>query len=1002
MFSFSAIPPPSAAPARFARSARPRSLGTRALLVLVALLLCAPPTRAAADSAPAPDASIVTSHATPDGFTLVGPNAEVATLHHDDGEIPGVVRALGDLRDDIRRVTGHAPALASSTAPMPAGPVVLVGTVGHSAVIDELVRSGRLPADALVGKWESHVIATVERPLPGLERALVIAGSDKRGTIYGIYELSRQIGVSPWHFWADVPAARRAELHVKPGVFASGEPKVKYRGIFINDEAPALRGWAEQHYGGFNQAFYAHVFELLLRCRANYLWPAMWLPVAFNADDPGNPRLADHYGIVMGTSHHEPMMRAHHEWERFGGGAWNYETNGEKLREFWRGGIERMGDFESLVTIGMRGDGDEAMSETTAVPLLQKIVRDQRAILSEVRGKPAAEIPQVWALYKEVQDYYEKGMRVDDDIIVLFADDNWGNIRPLPRSEDLGRRGGYGMYYHVDYVGAPVSYRWLNVSQIERIWEQMTLTYEAGVRDLWIVNVGDIKPMELPMSFFLDLAWDPEAIRADDLPGYYLRWAAQQFGEEHAPAIAEMLALYTKYNARRTHEMLAPDTYSIANYREADRVLADYQRLADSARALHERLPAARRPAFFQLVLFPVEASANLLEMYVAAGKNAYYAERGAPSANYYADRVRELFAHDAELTRRFHEDLLDGKWNHMMSQTHIGYTSWAHPPLNRMPAVSYVQPVEKAELGFFLEHGGQPRWGWLDVEADWSFVHDLPVADRVNDQRHYVEVVNRGREPLAYTLTAREDWIRLSRTEGTIRFDEKVFVRIDWEKAPRGRATGTLDLSGAGKTYAIRVPIRNESPTVAGFVENHRVVAIEADAHDRASAAPDARWITVPNLGRTGSGLTIAPSTAASRQPGAASPQLEYTFTLLDAASVALETHVSPTQNFRPGDGIRFAIAIDDEPPRIININEGETVPDWKYAEWWQKSVGDHIKIKRSSHGRLAAGTHTLRVWMIDPGLVIQRFVIDAGGLRPAYLGPPASKRVPLSAASE
>lgn len=961
-------------------------------LFFVALGLLAPRFAAAADTLninvlP----NIVIESAPPVGsFTLFDATG-VAPVITDPADYPGVLRAAGDLRTDLARV--GAPATQST----PRRPI-LVGTLKRSALIDQLVAAGKLDATALEGKWESFAIVTVEKPTPEIDQALVIVGSDKRGSIYGIYELSRQIGVSPWHFWADVPARRHRQLYVNPGFYISDEPKVKYRGIFINDEAPALRNWAQQRYGGMNQAFYADVFELLLRCKANYLWPAMWLPVAFNDDDPGNPRLADEYGIVMGTSHHEPMMRAHHEWERFGGGAWNYETNGEKLREFWRGGIERMGDFESIVTVGMRGDGDEAMSEHTAVPLLKKIIADQRAILTEVTGKPAAKIPQVWALYKEVQDYYDKGMRVDDDIIVLFSDDNWGNIRFVPRTDELDRPGGYGMYYHVDYVGAPVSYRWLNVTQIERIWEQMTITYNAGVRDLWIVNVGDIKPMELPMSFFLDLAWNPEGITAADLPAYYTRWTAQQFGEGHAHAIAGMLALYTKYNARRTPEMLTATTYSVANYREADRVLEEYIKLAASARELNDRLPVEQQPAFFQLVLFPIEACANLLEMYIAAGKNAHYAERGAPSANYYADKVHELFERDAELTRRFHEDLLGGKWNHMMSQTHIGYTSWAHPPLNRMPAITYVQPLEKPTLGFFLEHSGQPRWGWLDVEADWSFVHDLPVTDRINDQRHYIEVINRGREPLTYTIAPCEDWITVSSSGGTIRFDEKIFVRINWEKAPLGRATGALVLSGAGERYTINVPIRNESPRVAGFVENNGVVAIDAHAFDRATHAADARWITVPNLGRTGSGVTIAPSNAASRDTTEGAPQLEYTFTLLDGAPVTVETHVSPTQNFRSGDGIKFAIAIDDEPPQIININENETVPDWKYAPWWTKSVGDHIKVKPSSHGHLAPGVHTLRVWMIDPGVVFQRFIIHNDNLRPSYLGPPASLRVPTS----
>ena len=933
-----------------------------------------------------------------DTFPLVAAGT-AAPLWFDAADHKGVLRAVGDLQADIARVTGLKPA-ASAQAPASGQPVI-IGTAGKSAVIDALLAAGKLDGSKLVGKWESFVIATVADPAPGVARALVIAGSDKRGTIYGIYEISRQIGVSPWYWWADAPVAHRDELHLRPGVFASGEPKVKYRGIFINDEAPALRRWAQEKFGGQNPEFYGHVFELLLRNRANYLWPAMWLPVSFNDDYPDNPRLADEYGIVMSTSHHEPMMRSHHEWMRYGKGAWNYETNAETLREFWRGGFSRVRDYESVVTVGMRGDGDEAMSEEAAVPLLQQIIADQRKILSSVTGKPASEIPQVWALYKEVQDYYDKGMRVNDDITVLFSDDNWGNIRFLPKPEDRGRAGGFGMYYHVDYVGGPTSYRWLNVSQIERIWEQMTLTYAAGVDRLWILNVGDIKPMELPMSFFLDFAWNPEAIGAADLPAYYAGWAAQQFGHAPAAEIAELLALYTKYNARRTPEMLTGETFSVANYREADRVVAEYNTLAERTRALAVKLPASHRDAFFQLVEFPIEASANVTEMYVAAGKNAFYAERGVPSANVHADRVKELFARDAELTRRFHEELAGGKWNHMMSQTHLGYTYWQHPPLNRSPAVSYVQPGDKAELGFFVEQGERPKWGWLDVEADWDFATELPRFDRVNDPSFYLEIVNRGTAPLHYTLTPRQDWIRLTKREGTIRFDEKVHVSIDWAKAPAGSSTGEVVVAGAGSEYIVTVPIRNEQPALTGWVEDRGVVSIEAAQFDRASTASDARWITVPNLGRTDSAVTIAPAHAPRRAAVAGAPCLEYDFTLLDGATVAVAAYVSPTQDFRHGGGLRFALAIDDAAPQIVNINEGESVPDWKYPDWWSQSVGDHIKIRRSAHQALAPGKHTLKVWMIDSGIVLQKFVVDAGGQKPTYLGSPASRRAPCAAAN-
>jgi hypothetical protein len=969
------------------------NIGSASILVTILCLLLPTSARSANPTLTLSESLLAGKGARAASFPLVVGGA-AAPIWYDPADFKGVIRAISDLQADVERVTGRKP-LAGTDKPASA-PIVIIGTAGHSKLVDNLIAAGKLPGRELSGKWESFVIATVAKPMPGVERALVIAGSDKRGTIYGIYEVSRQIGVSPWYWWADAPTIHRDEIRLTNGVFTSGEPKVKYRGIFINDEAPALRRWAKDKFGGFNEQFYAHVFELLLRCKANYLWPAMWLPVSFNDDYSGNPRLADEYGIVISTSHHEPMMRSHHEWQRYGSGPWNYETNAQKLREFWRSGFERVRDYESVVTVGMRGDGDEAMSQGTAVPLLKRIIADQRQIISDVTGRPAKETPQVWALYKEVQDYYDKGMRVDDDILVLFSDDNWGNVRFLPRPGEPRQSGGYGMYYHIDYVGAPVSYRWLNVSQIERIWEQMKLTYAAGVDRLWIVNVGDIKPMELPMSFFLDLAWNPDAITAADLPAYYVAWATQQFGGEHAAEIAEMLSLYTKYNARRTPEMLTGSTYSVLNYREADRIVGDYNTLAARARALYERVPDSARAAFYQLVLFPIEACANLNEMYVAAGKNDTYAVRGMASANYYADRVQELFARDATLNRQFNEELGGGKWKHMMDQTHIGYTFWNQPPLNKAPSVSYVQTGEKAELGFFVEYGERPRWGWLGVEDEWGFAQDLPALDPLNDQRYYIEVFNRGRQPLEYTLTPKQPWIRLSGTSGKIQFEERIDVSIDWSKAPPGRNKGEIVVAGAGAEYVVNVPIRNERPAkAAGFVENNGVVSIEAAGFDRASPAAGARWITIPNLGRTGSALTISPETAASRKPGAGSPMLEYSFTLLDGANVNVDTYLSPTLNFRAGDGLRFAIAIDAEAPQVININEGETVPDWKYAPWWTKAVGDHVKVKTSKHGALSAGPHVLKVWMIDAGVVLQKFTLDAGGVKPSYLGPPQSVRV-------
>jgi hypothetical protein len=925
-------------------------------------------------------------------FTLFNSKGMASLLINSD-EYTGVKRAFNDLSEDLHKVSGKKPELIFDQA-VSSKNVIIAGTIGKSKLIDKLVSQKKIDTTELSGKWEKFIIKTVTNPMPGVESALVIAGSDKRGTIYGIYDLSEQIGVSPWYWWADVPVMKKEEMYIIPGTYTDGEPAVKYRGIFINDESPAFRNWAIEKFGGQNHHCYEKIFELLLRNKANFLWPAMWLPTIFNEDDPLNPKVADEYGIVMSTSHHEPMMRSHNEWYKFNGGEWNYETNKEKLQEFWRGGIKRMRNYESAVTVGMRGDGDAEMSETTAVDLLQRIIKDQREIIAGVTGKPAEKTPQVWAIYKEVQDYYDKGMWVDDDITILFSDDNWGNIRYLPKKQDLGRKGGYGMYYHFDYVGTPVSYRWLNTTQIERVWEQMKLTYEHGVKNLWIANVGDIKPMELPISFFMDYAWNPDAIQAKDLPNYYKNWVKQQFGDDYTSEIAELLSLYTKYNARCTPEMLAPDKYSVENYREADRVVKEYNDLAEKARVVNSQLPESYKSAFYQLVLSPIEMCANVNEMYVAAGKNKFYAECGAASANYYADKVKELFEKDAMLAKTFHE-MEGGKWNHMMSQTHIGYTSWAHPPLNKMPAVSYVQIQRPAELGYLLEYGKKPSWGWLDVEADWNFSLDMPVFNPVNDQDYYIDVINRGQEMLSYTISAKEDWIKFSKSEGTVQFNEKVYVSIDWDKAPRGNAVGSITLKGAGKEYSVNVPIHNEPTPVYGFVENNGVVAIEASNYSKKMDSKNNYWTVVPNLGRTQSSLIIEPVVSPSRLLDKQSPRVEYDFTVFKAGEIEVEAYLSPTQDFKKGGGLKFAISIDDAEPQIINMNEGETVPDYKYAEWWTKSVGDHIKIKNSKHKIDQPGKHTLKIWMIDTGIVFQKFVIVAGRKHRSYLGAPQSQLI-------
>ena len=893
----------------------------------------------------------------------------------------GVLRVARNLQADLGRVAGKAPALITDTVPT-RGSFIVAGTIGKSPLIDRLVREGKLDVSRIAGRWETFALQVVPRPFAGVDQALVIVGSDKRGTIFGMYDLSAQIGVSPWYWWADVPVQRRPQLYVLPGLHTQGEPTVKYRGFFINDEAPALSGWVAKNYGLFNSQFYEKVFELLLRMKGNYLWPAMW-GRAFNDDDKLSPQLADELGVVMGTSHHEPMLRAQAEWRRYGKGAWNYETNSDSLRAFWRQGIVTMGAHESIVTVGMRGDGDLAMSPTANIALLERIVSDQRKIIGEVTGKDPSQTPQLWALYKEVQEYYDRGMRVPDDVTLLFADDNWGNIRRLPRVGASGRSGGYGVYYHYDYVGGPRNYKWINTNQIERVYDQMHLAYNLGATRIWIVNVGDIKPMEFPLQFFLDYAWNPGKWDSKRVTQYTTEWAAEQFGRTNAQAIARLLEGYTRFNSRRKPELLSPETYSLVNYREAERVLAEYRALSAEAERLTRLIPVAQRAAFYQLVLYPVQASANINELYITVARNRLYAAQGRAATNELATRAEALFKRDAEMSAFYNDTLAGGKWSHMMDQTRIGYTNWQEPPRNSMPAVRRIDLPAGPEMGIAIE--GSARW-WPNEPAAAT----LPEIDSYARQDRYVEVFNRGQAPFVYTARSRVPWLRIANGTATVSDQQRIGISVDWARVPAGSHMAELAIRGAGKSVTVTVPVVKRSEAVSGFVESNGYVAMEAEHYSRAVGTQGVEWTTIPNLGRTMSAVTARPVSQRVTNPGGNTPRLEYELHLFSTGdSARVNTYVSPTLDFNDHKGLRYGISIDDEPVQVVNV-----WPDTSLRAW-ERAVGNNVITSSSRHKLNARGRHVLKFWLMDPGVVLQKIVVDAGGLMPSYLGPPESYRV-------
>jgi hypothetical protein len=893
---------------------------------------------------------------------------------------------------------------------------------------------------------------------------LVITGSDQRGTIYGAYDISRLIGVSPWYFWDDVPVARQDELYVQAGRHSLGTPAVKYRGLFINDENPALGTWAPAFFGpglakgyanGFNHKFYEKVFELMLRLRANYLWPAVW-GRAFAEDDPQNHATASQYGIIMGTSHEAPMLRGIEEWNRhavaavrdangnivtpghdaYGGtGEWSYRRNPDALKAYWTDGIKRMVDqnIEGVVTVGMRGNGDTAMPDGGGADLMQEIITAQRAILKQVTGKDPAATPQVWTLYKEVLRYWQQGLRPPDDVTVVFPDDNWGNMCKLPDPSLPARTGGYGLYYHFDYVGSARCYKWVDTALIANAWEQLNQAVSYGVDRLWVANVGDLKGNELPLQFFLDFAWKPFGV--EDVPAWEQQYAAQSFGAQNAAAIAGILHTYGRLQSRRKPELLnrkititpgkdpATDRtaivyddqaspFSLTDYQELDRVTAEWQQLAARCDQVAGQLPAAYQDAYYELVGYEVKASANLYALRQAQFTNLLYAGQGRASANDLAATAEARFADDLALADKFNNGIAGGKWHGFQTQPHIDYgdvarygkdASWQEPSRNGktlpdvlFPAVRRITPVDGAELGVAVD--GSDRW-WPAEPTDPVLPEFSPFQTQ---PAQYIDVFNRGSASFDYTIMPGAPWLQVQAARGQVAKQVRATLQVDWSKAPAGTTSVPIVVSGAGRTVTVQAVVANRSLPAGlgnGFVEANGYVSMEADHFTANVSTSAAAWHRIPDIGRTGSGMRPYPGTAAP-QPVGQGPRLEYRMTLFTTGTVTVWAFLSPRSNVLTSPGLRYAVAFDDAPPQVVDIIKATGTDSTAMNRQWEWTISDNVNLTATRHTISAAGPHVLKLWMVDPTVVVQKLVVDTGGLRPSYLGPPESHRIdhPLS----
>lgn len=937
----------------------------------------------------------------PSEYFALAEHGKVADVCISEKDFKGVAIAAKALTGDIELVTGMKPELNFQLA---GDYVVIAGTIGQNEWIDRLAAEGKIDVIGIKGTWETYVMETVEQPFPGVKKALVIAGSNKRGTIYGIYKLSELIGVSAWVWWADSYPMKKQELLIVDGRIETKEPSVKYRGIFINDEEPCFGGWCCSKFGGINSKMYVHVFELILRLKGNYMWPAMW-GKSINIDDPESPRLANEYGIVMGTSHHEPMMRAQKEWtvlgDQYGGHAnWNYQRNQEGLYRFWEDRIIENKDYEKIVTVGMRGDGDEAMISggkiSDIIALYEKIVTDQREILAKHINPDVTQIPQMWVLYKEVEEFYSAGMKVPEDITLMLCDDNFGNVRHLPVGEMRKHKGGYGMYYHFDYVGGPFSYKWINNMPLQKTWEQMTMAYEYGIDKIWIVNVGDLKPMEFPIEYFLDLAYDIEKWgQRNKVEEYTYLWAKKEFGEEFARDTAKVLRGYTKINGIRKPENLFPNTFHPVNYGEADRILNMYEEIATLAEEIHGKLPAEKKDSFYQLVLYPAKASYLIYRLHINTQKNLLYAKQGKNMANRIARYVNDSFVKDLIMSEYYNDEMSGGKWNHMMTQGHIGQTGWRSAEVNIMPTLKMVTTAMGARMVVTVPN---------DVNAYTEGTAVLPNFTNIGGEQYSIIIGNGGDTPLDFTLTADSDWItmKLGDSEAEARVlkgcyleDSVIKVGADWSKLTgKNYCEGTITVTGSGRKVEVKVKaIRHmtEQLPPMTFIDTQGIIAIEAEHFADNVTLGDGRWEVIEDYGRTLSSMKVFPTDLPAKKPGKDSPYLEYRFTTKAKGKITVITFSAPTNNLSSETGMKYAVSVDGNKPKIVDTFTNTTPVG--YGKLWDLGVMQNCRITKTRHELADTEVHTLRFYMVDAGFVLQRLIIECEEkLLESFIGPEES----------
>ncbi len=938
----------------------------------------------------------------------------------EDSAYEGVKRIADKVTLDVEKVIGKRPQCVTSLEGLQPEntQVVLCATMGKSDMLDALKAEGLVDVDGVTGKWEVYGIRLLNSALGGFE-VLVIFGSDKRGTIYGMFSLSEYIGVSSLCYWGDVEPVKKDELVIGKDIeIISKEPSVKYRGFFINDEWPCFGNWTTKHFGDFNAKAYEHVFEFLLRMKGNYLWPAMW-SASFPLDGPGsaNEELADIYGVVIGYSHHEPCLRASEEWDKVRGpetqygNEWNFYTNEQGLLNYWRDALKRSGKYDNLITIGMRGERDTSMLGENAtveenVNLLKDIIRKQRQLIKENVNEDITKVPQLLALYKEVEAYFYGDEKIQglkdweelDGVICMLCEDNFGHMRTLPTEEMRNRKGGFGMYYHFDYHGGPISYEWVDSTPFSKTWEQMSQAYEYGIRDAWIVNVGDLKFHEVPLTYFLALAYDYDKWgygNKDSYKEYVAQWAAKNFAgasKELQCKIATVLTEYINTNHLRRPEALNDKIYHPCHYEEADRMLRQASSIEKLSTEVYETLEGAQKDAYYSMIHFSAMASMNLLKMHLYAGKNALYAKQGKPVANKYGALVKECIAKDREYYTDFGA-FKDGKWEGMQMAQHIGFTKWNEDDY-RYPVIMTVEPAYKPRM----------KVNRKDDSRVMTKNYGAPMAIAVEDfmyegcDRVTLEVANDGVGSVKFVVEAQTadkklpQWLMVNTMEGEVAEQTEVVLCCDRSKLTFEKQQVRLLIRDEETVVAVDISAKatdvSNLPEKTYLEKNGMIVMGAANFCDMTNIQKGS-FALMEGYGKYASAVKVFPSTAVFGTEEE-KPYVWYRCLIEEAGEYEAELVVAPTNSVVNKQSINACVQVKGGETKIVTLVPADFRAGESGDYRWSSGVLNQER-RISTSLTFEEGVQEIGIGAMEAGLVLERVILYKKGTekKEAYLGP-------------